>query len=317
MHPIGAVRRAGRRLGTMLLALLATCTLVTVGAPSAHAETTERYLRLEWNLRGLHDPDEGQNRERQYREFIRQLRAASGSRMAGVSGNDMFDTPARTRTNRVVQVSVVTDHSGEGIHLILYFSLDDMYLRGFTVGGQNYQFTDSSYDFPLADEIQRANGGATPLFHAIYSGSYRTLDPHDTRGGLSYAPENMARFMDDLRYRFAYGTRNTYQRHLAYIIGATAEAARFGWIENRIAAVLNRGRDYSADGAPSTLGNFGMELQTHWSDLSRVAHQTSGGGTSNPVYIDGRSYSNISQIRIGTGGVPPLVPFLALYSAKP
>ncbi|KEF16913.1 ribosome-inactivating family protein [Microbacterium sp. NPDC016588] len=303
----------------MLLALLATCTLVTVGTPPAHAETTEQYLRLTWDLTNLDTEDAGQEREDQYRRFIGQLRDAAGSPMAGVDTNDMFDTPRGTRTNRVVEVSVwtINGRGQRGIHHILYFSLDDMYLRGFTINSVNYQFRDDSYAFPLADQVRRARNLATaPLFNQIYDGSYRQLDANQQRGGMPYTPRAMRDRLRELG-NFTYNSRNDYRRQLAYIIGATAEAARFGWIRNRIAAVLNHGYDPNYEDYPTTLGNFGMELQTHWSDLSRVAHDTSGGGTSRPVNIDGRTYSNISQIRLGTGGVPPLVPFLALRFHKP
>lgn len=319
MHPIGAVRHVGRRLGTLLLALLATCTLVTVGTRPAHAETTEQYLRLTWDLTNLDTEGAGQEREDRYRRFVNQLREAAASPMAGVDTEDMFDTPRGTRTNRVVEVSIWTINGrGErGIHHILYFSLDDMYLRGFTINSVNYQFRDDSYAFPLADQVRRARNLPTaPLFHQIYEGNYNELDGQTTRGRMPYTARAMRDRLRELG-NFTYDSRYNYRRQLAYIIGATAEAARFGWIRNRIAAVLNHGYDSSDGSYPDSLGDFGVGLQTQWSALSRVAHRTTGGGTSNPVYVDGRAYSNISQIRLGTGGVPPLVPFLALRFHKP
>ncbi|MFD7666024.1 hypothetical protein [Streptomyces sp. NPDC059788] len=46
MHPQSAVRRLGRRLGVLWLALFATCGLLSGNAAPAHADTTERWTTL-------------------------------------------------------------------------------------------------------------------------------------------------------------------------------------------------------------------------------------------------------------------------------
>ncbi|GAA2479854.1 ribosome-inactivating protein [Streptomyces thermolineatus] len=316
MNPIPSVRRAGRSLGTLFLALLAACSLVTFGTTPARAETSQRYTVIDWHMEGYDTGDggsQGADRALRYRDMIAQLRAASGHRMTGANGSDMLDTPTRTDTNRVIEVRVWTNaHGGPSeSHVALYFSVDNLYLLGFTTRGRHWLFSDTT--LPLAREIQNHYGMRTPpLFQDIrYRGNYDTLDPHTLRGAFHYNALTMQMSMDGLS-RFSLEDRAHYRGTLAYLIGATSEAARFGWIEHRIAAAINRGYDSSDPNLPDNLGNFGVELQTQWSALSRVAHRTVNGGTSTPVTVDRRVYTNITQIRYGAG-VPRLTPFLALY----
>ncbi|MEU4198618.1 ribosome-inactivating family protein [Streptomyces sp. NPDC039022] len=320
MNPIPALRRAGRRLGTMLLALLATCTLMTVGSTPAQAETSRRYTVIDWHMEGFDDTSSGGNagadRANRYRQMVAQLRAASGHEMTGADSPALLDTPTRTNTNRVIEVRVWTNEYGgpSECHVKLYFSVDNLYLLGFTARGHHYQFRDTT--LPLAHEIQNFERSAVPpLFTDLgYRGNYDSLDPDANRRHLAYRAIDMQHRMTDLSY-ITDATRSTYRGTLAYLIGATAEAARFGWIENRIAAAIDLGFDPSDPNHPAHLGNFGVGLQTQWSALSRVAHQTVHGGNAAPVTIDGRTYRNITQIRLGTEGVPRLAPFLGLYGS--
>ncbi|MFF4321174.1 ribosome-inactivating family protein [Streptomyces sp. NPDC001568] len=323
MNPICAIRRAGRRLGTVFLAFLATCALVTVGATPAHAETSKQYTVLDWYVYGLdtgNGGDMGADRAVRYRDFIAQLRAAAGHRMDGANGDDMRDTPTRTNTNRVIEARVWTNENGGAprSHLKLYFSVDNLYLLGFTSRGQHWMFQpDTNPAFPLAGEVQRGQGlEHAPLFQSLgYRGNYDSLDPHGFRRDFSYTAASMHMTMQFLN-NFTAANRPSAPSELAYLIGATSEAARFGWIEHRIAAALNRGYDDTDPNRPSHLGNFGLTLQTQWAALSRVAHRTVNGGTVAPVNIDGRTYDNFTQIRLGTGGVPRLAPFLALHGSR-
>lgn len=102
---------------------------------------------------------------------------------------------------------------------------------------------------------------------------------------------------------------------MAYIIGATAEAARFGWIQNRVAQSIFRGGDPAYTDRPSHLGNFGTDLETSWSDLSRMAHRTAAHRTDRGVTIDGRRYENVTEIGNPTNGQPRLTPSSACTPA--
>ncbi|GCD33964.1 hypothetical protein OEIGOIKO_01688 [Streptomyces chrestomyceticus JCM 4735] len=321
MKPISAVRRAGRRLGTLLLTLLATCILVTAGTAPAQAETSQRYTVIDWHMEGYDDTGSGGNagadRANRYRQMVARLRAASGHEMTGADSPAMMDTPVRRDTNRVIEVRVWTnEYDGPSeCHVKLYFSVDDMYLLGFTVRGQHWQFSDTT--LPLAHEVQQHYGMTNaPIFTSLrYRGNYPTLDPDNERRNFGYESDTLRRRMLDLSY-LTEARRLAHRGNLAYIIGATAEAARFGWIENRIAAAIELRYDPSDPNHPAHLGNFGVGLQTQWSALSRVAHQTVHGGNAAPVIVDGRRYLNITQMRLGTGGVPRLAPFLGLYDSR-
>ncbi|URN17059.1 MULTISPECIES: ribosome-inactivating family protein [Streptomyces] len=318
MNPIPVLRRAGRRLGSLFLALLAVCGLVTAGSAPAHAETSQRYTVIDWHMEGFDDTgyggSEGADRANRYRQMVARLRAASGHEMAGANTPAMLDTPVRTDTNRVIEVRVWTNEYGgpSECHVKLYFSVDNLYLLGFTARGTHWQFADTT--LPLAREIQNFYGMANPpLFTSLgYRGDYNSLDSNGVRGNFGYQAQTMQHSMLDLSYIIP-ARRDSYRGTLAYFIGATAEAARFGWIENRIAAAIDLGYDPSDPNRPAHLGNFGASLQTQWSALSRVAHQTVNGGDAAPVTVDGRTYTSITQIRFGNNAVPRIAPFLGLY----
>ncbi|KOT91065.1 hypothetical protein ADK86_24150 [Streptomyces sp. NRRL F-5755] len=315
MHPIPAVRRTGRRLGVLLLALVAVCGLLYGNAAQpAHAESSQRWTIITWHAENLTAGEDEPARRRlgnEYRQMVAQLREAAGHPMDG-SGNSstLLDTP-RQRTNRIIEVQVWTE---TGMHLALYFSRDNLYLLGYTNRGRHWRFSDTDHTLE-AEYHNRYPDDHNWLFQSLgYDGNYNTIDPHGDRGRLPYDRITMDVHLSNIA--------NTRDRRtdevrlpLAYIIGATAEAARFGWMQERVAAVLDHGSDPTDPTHPMHIGAFGLGLQNAWSDLSRLAHYDLGGFPPPTVRIDDRNYTNVNQINYGTPNLPRIAPFLALFKS--
>ncbi|MFF3276594.1 ribosome-inactivating family protein [Streptomyces chrestomyceticus] len=313
MHPIPAVRRTGRRLGVLLLTLVAVCGLLYGNAAQpAHAESSQRWTIITWHAEALSVDDNYPTRRfigDHYRQMASQLRAAAGHSMDG-SGNSssLLDTP-RERTNRIIEVQVWTH---DGMHLALYFSRDNLYLLGYTNRGAHWRFSDT--DNTLAAEYHnRYPDDQNWLFQSLgYNGNYNTLDREGHRANANYDRITMDVHLDEVSHT-RQGRTNNVRYSLAYVIGATAEAARFGWIQERIATVLDHGSDPTDPNHPMHLGAFGIGLQNSWSDLSRLAHEDLGDFPTRPVRIDGRNYTNVNEINYGSPSLPRVAPFLALF----
>ncbi|MFD9797062.1 ribosome-inactivating family protein, partial [Streptomyces sp. NPDC059070] len=156
-----------------------------------------------------------------------------------------------------------------------------------------------------------------PAFNEITGdGSYAQMSASpEWRGAQTYDRTTMYEQVQNLTNATP-GNRNstTVNRAMAYIIGATAEAARFGWIQNRVAQTLYAGGD-PQDNMAANIGAFGTDLELNWSDLSRMAHNTAAHRADRGVNIDGRFYGNVDDIGIPDPRRPYLTPFLALYNS--
>lgn len=109
---------------------------------------------------------------------------------------------------------------------------------------------------------------------------------------------------------------DVFRRQLAAVIGATAEAARMGTIQQRIETVIRQGYDHTDPTNPAHLGNFGIGLQNAWARLSTLVHQSLEGHNPRPVTVDHRTYSNWRDVSRGTTAAPRIAPFISLYSAR-
>lgn len=330
LHPTSTMRRSGRQLAVLLLALVSACSvLFGAAAPKANAETSQRFTTIDWHMyHGLSDGSSYAARDfDSYNAMVNALRNAAGHQMAGVSNSPGYmDTPTRTNSNRVIRVLVWTHEAdGNRAHLALYFNVDNLYFLGFSARGQHYRIVprpnqaDRAYTNHLPEEIRHAYGLATaPLFNQITGdGSYQQMSaPADWRANQTYNAQMVYARLQTLT-NLRVEDRNTVglNQSMAYIIGATAEAARFGWIQNRVAQSIFRGGDPAYTDRPSHLGNFGTDLETSWSDLSRMAHRTAAHRTDRGVTIDGRRYENVTEIGNPTNGQPRLTPFLGLYAS--
>jgi Ribosome inactivating protein len=330
MHPMSAMRRAGRQLAVLLLAMAAACGLLNgLAAPQAHANTSDRWTDIDWHMEGYNDPrgtSGAASQSRNYQDMVNRLRQLAGQEMAGVQGmGGLHDTTVRgreTATNRVIRVLLWDDtHGTQQANVALYFSVDNLYFMGFSSHGVHYRLN-APYTRRLAEEMRvRYNLTTAPLFHDINSdGSYASLAATPTwRADQEYTATN---FMTHLRALDtatpANRNSNAVLRAMAYFIGATAEAARFGWIQNRIANVLIYNEDRTDPNGPANIGRFGTDLENNWDTLSTLAHRSARGNQTTPVNIDGRIYANLMQIWDGGGNneyQPPIAPFLAIQGS--
>jgi hypothetical protein len=335
LHPITTMRRTGRQLAVLLLALVSACSvLFGVAAPKAHAEVPEsqRFTTIDWHMYAYGDPN-GSSRARDsyddYNAMVNALRNAAGHQMEGVSNSPGYmDTPTRTNSNRVIRVLVWTHEAdGNRAHLALYFNVDNLYFLGFSARGQHYRIVpranqaDRAYTNHLPEELRRASSPVpptAPLFNQITGdGSYAQMSaPAEWRGAQRYDRTTLYQQVQNLTNATP-DSRNstTVNRAMAYLIGATAEAARFGWIQNRIAQTIFAGGDGLDPNSPAHIGAFGTDLELNWSNMARMAHNTAAGRGDRGVTIDGRYYGNVFEIGNPTNGQPRLTPFLALYAS--
>lgn len=333
LHPIPTMRRTGKQLAVLLLALVSACSvLFGAAAPKANAETSQRFTTINWHLYAYGDPN-GSSRARDsyddYNAMVNALRNAAGHQMPNVDQSSAYmDTPTRTNSNRVIRVLVwTTEADGNRAHLALYFNVDNLYFLGFSAHGQHYRIVprpnqaDRAYTNHLPEELRRASTPVpptAPLFNQITGdGSYAQMSaPPEWRGAQPYDRTTIYQQVQNLTNATSNNHNSTtVNRAMAYIIGATAEAARIGWIQNRVAQSIFAGRDGTDPNSPAHIGAFGTDLETSWSDLSRMAHRTARNVTDPGVTIDGRVYRNVYDLGIPDNRRPRLTPFLALYAS--
>ncbi|MFD3330338.1 ribosome-inactivating family protein [Streptomyces sp. NPDC058701] len=333
LHPTPTVRRTGRQLAALLLALVSAFSMLFgAAAPKAHAETSQRFTTIDWHIDRYGAPvNSAQSRDNMddYNAMVNALRNASGHQMPGVSNSPGYmDTPTRTNSNRVIRV-LVWSHQADGprAHLALYFNVDNLYFLGFSAHGQHYRIVpranqaDRAYTNHLPEELRRASNPVpptVPLFNQITGdGSYAQMSASETwRGAQEYTPHMIYQRAETLRL-VTPETRNSTQvnQAMAYMIQATSEAARTGWIQGRIASSIYQGGDYSEPGAPANLGPFGTDLELQWSHLSRMAHNTAAGRPDAGVTINNRTYRTVTDLGLWEPNRPRLTPFLALYAS--
>lgn len=264
-------------------------------ASPARANTSQVWTVMNWDITSLQQG--GPLAAQRYDDMLRELRNLVGARVDTAHGGVLARTEGQT--GRYVEIRV-TD--GGDQFLSLFYRTDNLYLDGFRIAGANYQFRDA----PSA--LRRGFGNGDQLFTTIYGGHYGNggLDANGVRGNTSFDARNLRNQFVALR-QFTFGNRNNYNLHLANIIQATSEAARFGWIQNRISNTIRNGGENDGYGWQTTLGAFGMELENRWAPMTRLAFQTMNGGIGTPVTVHGQRYENLTEIMQGN---PPARPGL-------
>ncbi|MFK0238772.1 ribosome-inactivating family protein [Streptomyces vinaceus] len=329
LHPTSTTRRTGRQLAILLLSLVSACSvLFGAAAPKAEAETTQRFTTIDWHMDDYIAPpnsDRAANNRDDYNDMVNALRNAAGHQMEGVSNSPGYmDTPTRTNTNRIIRVLIWTHTAvGPRANLALYFNVDNLYMLGFSSNGFHYRFVTGNpateFTNHLPEELRLGLHSATPLFFTPIrgDGSYAQMSaPAEWRANQEYTASMLYQREQILdNFRPERPVTSTVTQAMAYFIGATAEAARFGWIQNRIAQTIYRGGDTAEPGSPANIGPFGTDLETNWGALSRMAHNTAAHRVDPGVTINNRTYYNVNDLGNNVGFRPRLTPFLALYGS--
>ncbi|MGW3046138.1 ribosome-inactivating family protein [Kitasatospora sp. NPDC001159] len=280
----------------VLAALLGLIQLTA--APSARANTTETWTVMYWDITTLQQG--GALAAQRYDDMVRELRQLTGYTVDADHGGVLGRTEAQV--GRYIEIRI-TDNGNQ--FLSLFYRTNNLYLDGFRMAGSNYRFNDAQ------PELTRNFGGGRQLFTTIYSGSYQNggLDVNNARANTSYIGPNLRNQFMGLT-GFNYNTRENYRLNLANIVQATSEAARFGWIQNRISNTIRNGGENDGNGWQTTLGAFGIALENRWAPLTRLAFRSMNGGAGDPVEVDGRIYRNLTDMMMADPPRRPRISYL-------
>ncbi|MFI8360480.1 ribosome-inactivating family protein [Streptomyces sp. NPDC085612] len=271
------LRLGARRITGLLLALALSLGMLGAAAPAAHADPDRSLTVVDWDITGLDGGGQGQHDR--YWNMI--------DRIHRISGHDYYQVLDETTTtyNQLIQVRV--NHAGHHV-VSLYFWANTLYLAGFYQPGQPSGTGNRHYVFPdgYPDAFNRVLG--VEAHQLPWNGSYANLPNGGLRDQRRLTPQNLQNALLTLgnaQQLLATGHgRQTVGSYLVDVIGATAEAARFGHLFDII-----RGNIRNNTSNPIT--RFGAALQTSWGQLSEWVYQRlddpSGGGFT----IGGPGYS--------------------------
>jgi hypothetical protein len=310
-------RRSFTRIGAAALALPALGTLQGLAAPQAYANTSNYWSDMDWRMAGYEEQRGTMDASRQaaqYQSLVRGLRDLAGQPMEGAQNNPNFLDTTRLATEpsqRVIRI-LLWNALGRA-NVALYFNVDNLYLMGFTTHGQHFRFDDGGFAY-LSASIGRRFDESPPLVRVMHStGRYDTMNASASwRGNQPYSTHNFLSHLSNLENANENNMNSqAVGRALAFFIGATSEAARFGWIEERVARVIARGYDPTDPSEPAHLGAFGTDLQNAWDPLSVLVHRTIQGRSGPEVRIDGRVYRDYRDVSSYSAG-SRIAPFIGI-----
>ncbi|MFD7661992.1 ribosome-inactivating family protein [Streptomyces sp. NPDC059788] len=298
--------RSARTLLVTLLAALAFVGGGLVSPPQAHAATNNEFSRVYFDITGWNAA--GANAGDAYASMINDIRHLVGQNMPRSTGAVQETTTGR---NRLIEVHVMDNGDLANPHrLSLFFWAHNLYMIGISSEGRNYSFRDvNDADRGAAQNIMRRQPQtrnfadfAPFAFNGSYTGS-RGLDRAEERGGYVLDVPTIVSAARGLGRLSSTNDVPTVRRQLTVMIAAIAEGARFGWISHRIEAIVRNGAEYDASGRPqTTLGGFGVGMETDWSDMTRWARGSLNGSDPSWYYVDDTApYRNVEHMLNGAG----------------
>lgn len=267
-----------RALATLLVLLAA----VGLTAPAAHADTgnTQR-VQIIWNVHSLMTGD-AVTAQQDYATMIDSLRSAAGH---NVLWDRLGDTETRTdNDHHVVEIRVMDNNDSVAG---LYLRSDNLYLMGFWTGSPNSGSVTGllgfSDQFQELQFILQRNGTPAAVQNIGYSSSYNALGS-DRRTRVSMDMTRIALALNMVRRanttNVPYNT-TAFRDQLLILIQATAEAARFQDIRDRVWANIGLGRDSTVPNPH--LDNDMIGLENNWGRISTWVHQqVNGTDTTTP-----------------------------------
>ncbi|WP_432129313.1 ribosome-inactivating family protein [Streptomyces sp. bgisy082] len=271
------IRRGSRRIAGLLLAFALSVGILGAATPAAHADPDRPLTVVDWDITGLEHGGQGQHDR--YWNMIDQVHR--------ISGHDFYQVLDETTTtyNQLIQIRV--SHAGQHV-VSLYFWANTLYLAGFYQPGQPNGTGNRHYVFPdgYPDAFNRVLG--VQAHRLPWNGSYANLPSGSSRDERRLTPQNLQNALLTLgNAQQLLGTgagQNTVGSYLVDVIGATAEAARFGHLFDII-----RGNIRNRTETP--IGRFGAALQTSWGHISTWVYQRLNDPTGGGITIGGPGYS--------------------------
>ncbi|MFD7665997.1 ribosome-inactivating family protein [Streptomyces sp. NPDC059788] len=313
---MSTVRRVGRRLGVLLLALLTMGGLLDANATPAHAETHSNWSEIVWEIDDMRYQTSTEQGASRYRNLINNIRGlAAAERHLGSGADSEHLQETENQPNRFIEVIVRED--GNRI-LSLYFQTRDMYLVGIATRNARYQWNGEGDTSALA-QAYRQHHREAGNFHAVgYSENYRDLASEAVRGEFAYNPSAFYNRLESLS-NMTRGNADTRRRDFAYVIQATSEAVRFDWIRDRIFQTIRDGESEPdpAGNRYQNLGTYGVGLTLNWTRLSTFVYQLVANLPAT-IIIAGNVYDSLQRLLYGVHGqMPGIGGILAASSKKP
>jgi hypothetical protein len=196
-----------------------------------------------------------------------------------------------------MQLTDVTPGVDPGQTVQLWFTADNLYLRGFTnVQGQTFYFPENSYSLGLAFESAGLGNGPGAWMTSLgYSGNYNSLTAVAAQGrenlSLSYGAFYNAAYA--LMYNGINqdgSTRQRVARGLMLMIQYMSEAARFTDINGFISSQVSN----TANGQ-TTLPLFQQYLENSWAQMSNYGESVTQDPTTPPLTVNGINPDNSGQ----------------------
>ncbi|MFJ4189605.1 ribosome-inactivating family protein [Kitasatospora sp. NPDC089509] len=285
-----------------------------LSAQPAQALPTGLWTLVDWDISNLTSDTCSWSASLAYNDMISTVRNVSGQPI----GNGMSDSVTTTEHGRYIEVRLM-DHGANRLSILL--RADNLYMDGFINAYGRFVFRGTN-TAPLATALlSRYPNTPTPItfpelpwnenYNSFSSDSWRRNTPFTA---LRSQVNTLIDMQSSPRSGNAQG--NNVAQALTQLVAATSEAARFPWIQRRIANTIGNGGDYDTNGLQTTLGPFGAELENNWSTLSVLLRLNAAGRTGAPVTVDGRIYRNHTDIELGNSNVaaPAIGPMLTLGS---
>ncbi|WP_338703369.1 ribosome-inactivating family protein [Streptomyces sp. Q6] len=272
----------------MLAVFAVTLVALFAGVSPAKADTAEGRISHVWyNLYGTGDTPASQ-----YGGFISSLQNAAG--------HYWWNGIAATQTAGRGDSLIRADLNFNGEELRLWFTPNNLYLRGFTNhNGDTWQFADADYNLgEVMENLSHGpDGGLLPNLGQVQTLSYTSHYNDIVQATDGYSRGNLP-YSYSLLYNHAYqlqygGDGSSTAASLLFMIQYTSEAVRFWDVYGVMVDIMRNGNTYYP-----ALPLRQQELENDWSQLSNYARNLQAGRNPAPVYVgpNAGTISNSSQL---------------------
>ncbi|MFF5425411.1 MULTISPECIES: ribosome-inactivating family protein [unclassified Streptomyces] len=306
------------RIVLLVLALLASVGLTQAPAPTATA-VTPRWVRVDWDITHLQPNTSSSYAANSYWSMLASVRQYASTGIPPHHGATYSITDPNS--NRYIEVALV-DWSNEAVPHRLSLILDarNLYAVGFFTPQSRYLFRDMDVNRIVAS-YNAVHGGLRPehFTYLPYGENYNDFSRDEWRANTSFLGlRNDINTLVALSGNIGQNTPPAIAagRSLTQVVAAVSEAARFGWIQNRILNTIRSGSDIDGHSRYSHLGPFGAEMETSWAALTRLLAANAAGRQGVPVTINNRVYANRTEVEQGdpSRNMPAIDVFVALGS---